>query len=275
MIQLISPAKINLFLQVLRRGHDGYHELASLFQAIDLCDTMTIAQATQDKLQCDHPELPTDRTNLIWKAIDIFRQKTGLSTAVDIQLSKKIPMEAGLGGGSSNAATALWGINALLDYPVSTIELQSWAGEIGSDVAFFFSSGTAYCTGRGEKVRSLPPLSAQKIWVVKPQGGLSTPLVYKKLDAANLPSRDPLKPLAAFLAGSSKGSFFNDLEAPAFALMPSLLDLRNSLKAQGFEEVLLSGSGTAFFCLGNAIPAVEAVTAMPAHYLNRSLASWY
>lgn len=156
MLTLNSPAKINLFLRILNRRRDGYHNLASLFQTVDLLDQIHLSLDERDSLSCSDPTLPVDHTNLVTKAVELFRAKTGMAFNVRAHIDKKIPAQAGLGGGSSNAATTLWGLNTLLKNPATPQQLQVWSAEIGSDVPFFFSLGTAYCTGRGEQVFNQP-----------------------------------------------------------------------------------------------------------------------
>jgi 4-diphosphocytidyl-2-C-methyl-D-erythritol kinase len=273
MIKLASPAKVNLFLRVLRRRSDGYHELASLFQTIDLCDQLQMSLSDRDELHCNEPKIPTDRSNLVWKAVDLYRQKTGRQFTLKIILDKQIPSEAGLGGGSSNAATALWGVNRLLGNPVSSTLLFQWAAEVGSDVSFFLSSGTAYCTGRGEVVRDLPPLKEQAVWIFKPAKGLSTPAVYNQLRIDSLPKRDPEACLSAFFDGNP--SYFNDLEEPAFALLPELSQLKSELLSLGFKHSFLTGSGTAFVCIGEPKKSLPGIFQKQANFINRSLEKWY
>lgn len=268
-----SPAKINLFLRILRRRPDGYHELASLFQAISLFDTLDFALAEHDNLTCSDRTLPTDSSNLVLKATNLFRRKTGLKFGLRVHLDKKIPHQAGLGGGSGNAATTLWALNQLHNRPATSEALLEWAGEIGSDVAFFLSSGTAYCTGRGEIVKSLPPLQAQSLWIVKPPQGTSTPAVYGKLNASQLPQRDPEQALNQFLAGSP--CYFNDLEDVALAVTPELAVLKHNLISQGYPDVMLSGSGSSFFCAGKKHPDVPGCQIYSAEFANRSIDGWY
>lgn len=267
MLSLHSPAKLNLFLRILRKRADGFHELASLFQAISLCDTLEFTLAREDRLTCTDPTLPTDASNLVNRAIGLFRRKSGLAVCLAVHLHKHIPMEAGLGGGSSNAATTLWACNELTGRRFAASDLMSWGAEIGSDVAFFLSEGTAYCTGRGESIRpEAPRVLSQPLWVVKPQDGLSTKLVYGALDPSILQPRNP----------DEDQSYYNDLEGPAFALMPSLAKLRDSLLQQRFAPVLMSGSGTSFFCVGEPRPIVEPGTRVyQASFLNRSGDRWY
>jgi 4-diphosphocytidyl-2-C-methyl-D-erythritol kinase len=275
MLRLFSPAKINLFLRIVSKRSDGYHNLSSLFQTISLGDTLTIELNERDELTCTDPTLPTDSSNLILKATELFRQKTGLKQGFKIHLIKRIPTQAGLGGGSSNAATTLWACDQLADTHLSLNTLKQWGSEIGSDVPFFFSQGTAYCSGRGEIIHHLPALSPRSLWIIKPQGGLSTPEVYRRLNFGQPVSEKVVqRDLNAFLSGSAP--YFNDLEKPAFEIKPELYQLKNSLLKRGFETVLMSGSGSAFFCIGHGeIPKDSELTLFPAYYVNRSLFQWY
>lgn len=244
MLKLNSPAKINLFLRVVGKRSDGFHELSSLFQAIDLMDVLTFEKSHEDRLTCTDPTLPTNQNNLVLKALNLFRQKTGIHFYPNIHLDKRIPAEAGLGGGSSNAATTLWACNQLTGQNVPLETLQAWSAEIGSDIPFFFSCGTAHCTGRGEIVKNLNPLPSPKIHIVKPEGGLSTPAVYGKVNLNSYKDFD----VQDFISG--KIHPFNDLEQPAFEIRPELKNLKLKLQAGGFDTVLMSGSGSSFFCLG-------------------------
>ncbi len=246
-----SPAKINLFFRVLKKRDDGYHEIASLYQAIGLGDTLTIELHHRDELSCTDPLLATDERNLVLKAVHLFRKKTGLAITVKIDLHKQIPIEAGLGGGSSNAATTLWALNLLAGSPVSFQDLALWSCELGSDSAFFFSKGTAFCTGRGEVFSSLENFSiptSQKLWIAKPSYGLPTPSVYQACDLSLITPRDPQEALSRLAKGEAY--YFNDLENPAFTLIPQLAILKKNLLELGFSSVTMTGSGTAFFCFG-------------------------
>lgn len=268
-----SPAKINLFLRILGKRPDGYHELASLFQAISLFDEISITQSTQDHLSCSLSHLAMDERNLVCKALRLFREQTGLNTPVNIHLNKNIPMEAGLGGGSSNAATTLWALNELFGKPASLQQLKQWGGMLGSDVAFFLSEGTAYCTGRGEILQELPPLKDQTLWLVKPPEGLSTPAVYGQFKASETEPREPLVALDLWKNGC--GECFNDLERPAFKLMPALETLKEQMQQVG-NPVMLSGSGTSLFCLGECpSSSFEGCQVYSAQFTNRQPGVWY
>jgi len=241
-LSLPSPAKVNVFFNVLRKREDGFHEISSLYQAIDLQDTLRLSVSEKDSFFCSDPSLPVNETNLVTKALALFRKKTGSTTCFSIFLEKRIPICAGLGGGSSNAATALWAFAALTEMNVSRETFMSWGAELGSDVPFFFSSGSALASGRGEMLEDVSPLISAPFWVVKPGEGLSTPAVYA----------------AHRCTQGKKTGLYNDLEEAAFFLSPSLEVLKKSLLEFGFDTVVLSGSGTAFFCLpSNTFPSFE------------------
>jgi 4-diphosphocytidyl-2-C-methyl-D-erythritol kinase len=261
-LELFSPAKLNLFFRVHSKRADGYHEISSLYQAIDLGDTLQLRLSDQDRLSCNDPQIPTDWTNLVWKALHVFRKETGKMDKVQIHLEKRIPIQAGLGGGSSNAATLLWGINQLLGEVVSEETLSHFAASFSSDAPFFFSQGSAYCRGRGEILEPVAPLPRHTLWLAKPQEGLSTPLVYQQCQSHQFPPRNPIETLA---------------EISAFTLLPSLLTLKKNLQALGFSSVTMTGSGTAFFCTGTPLerPHLEGVQFSPIRYLYRSTKDWY
>ncbi len=269
-LSFLSPAKINVFFRVLHRRKDGFHEISSLYQAINLFDTLRISLSSKDEFTCSEPSLFLDHTNLVNKALALFRKKTGSSLCFSIHLDKKIPMQAGLGGGSSNAATALWAFAKLTGLSISQDVLFSWGAELGSDVPFFFSSGTARASGRGEVLVDANPCIVSPFWIVKPKGGLSTAAVYQNCKPSSEKHREG-------------EVLYNDLEEAAFSLDPSLQNLKKALLSFGFDTVLLCGSGTAFFCLESkmqcqlpefqeAFPELQIFSVKP---LQRKHLSWY
>ena len=277
MLTLFSPAKLNLFFRVLRKREDGYHEIASLYQAIDLGDTLTFALNDHDLLTCTDPALSCGNDNLVNKAIALFRKKTGLSDFhVRCHLEKNIPIQTGVGGGSSNAATTLYACNELAGRPVTLRELAQWAGEIGSDISFFFSSGSAYCTGRGEifEEAGYTPLFPQPCFLARPAFGLSTPAVYKACQISELPARDPKEVLTAFLRGQPV--WFNDLEPAACRVSPEFQNTINQLRSSGFSDAVLTGSGSGVFCFGRKEPPnLGDVRFYPIRSIARSPHAWY
>lgn len=263
-ISLFSPAKINLFLHILGKRPDGYHELHSLFQTVTLGDTLTFSAANRDQLTCTDPEIPTDSSNLVSKAISLFRQKTGVQSYYNVHIEKKIPSQAGLGGGSSNAATTLWALNQMSGCLASISELQEWSAAIGSDIPFFFSQGTAECFGRGEIVKNVPKTNFKdSFWIIKPSINLSTKEVYKRY--------------SPHLIVKLKPGQGNDLEASAFELAPELSQLKTVLIECGFDKVLMTGSGSALFCIGKEckMPQIPNVEQFCVQFLNRSQFAWY
>ncbi len=273
-LTLFSPAKLNLFFRVLYKREDGFHEIASLYQAISLGDTLTVSLAEEDRLTCNHSHIPCDNSNLISKALEAYRRETGYQFNVHVHLEKKVPMQAGLGGGSSNAATAMWAFNALSPQPVPEELLCQWAGSFSSDAPFFFSRGTAYCRGRGERIENVGRMPDTRLWVAKPQEGLSTPLVYLYCRPTEFLQRDPAQYVVELIEG--KPHYFNDLELSAFSLMPGLASLKEKLVELGFTHVTMTGSGTAFFCLGPCLaPQILGIDFYPVSFVSRSNGNWY
>jgi len=292
-LTLFSPSKVNLFLRILGRREDGFHDLASLFQAIGLGDIISISLGPargNDWLTSDSSRVPTNRHNLILKAVDVFKKKTGIKQAVRAHLRKRVPVEAGLGGGSANAATTLWALNELFKTGLSDAELAELGAEFGSDISFFLSKGTTYCTGRGEILQSVPPLPNTRVHIFKPAQGLSTRVIFQSMDLNALSDKDPAILLDRFLSGSqTSADYVNDLETPSFKALPILSDLKTRLESE-FPVVLMSGSGTSFYCLnpiGNESPLsreqaerllkgfTQPVTCFTTTFVNRTEGSWY
>ena len=289
-LELFSPAKINLFLRVVRRREDGYHDLASLFHVIDLGDDMYFSLlppgSANDRLECDVADVPTDASNLVIKALELFRRKTGASEHFDVQLLKKVPHGAGMGGGSGNAATTLWAANELTGRPATTRQLLEWSGEIGSDISVFFSSGAAYCTGRGEIVEDVePPLPlTTPLLLVKPPVGLSTPEIFKALDLDSRSTVDPRDLLRRLHAeGATQELVVNDLEAPAFSRLPQLAALKERLQAEDrYTSVFMTGSGSTLVAVGSDYrpewlkePQYQDLFVTSARLITRSIDKWY
>lgn len=269
-LSLFSPAKVNVFFQVRYKREDGFHEINSLYQAVSLFDTLNVRISTSDVFTCSDPLLPIDDTNLVLKALRLFRKKTGNNSCFSIHLDKKIPIQAGLGGGSSNAATALYAFARLTNVFLDQAIGSEWGAEIGSDVPFFFSSGAALASGRGEILKDADPYLMQPFWIIKPKQGLSTARVY-----ANCKPIQRKKDFTKRL--------YNDLESAAFSLDPSLQELKNQLLKLGFNSVVMTGSGTAFFCvegekkhteeeIQKKITNIQAFLVKP---LQRKQESWY
>jgi 4-diphosphocytidyl-2-C-methyl-D-erythritol kinase len=248
-----APAKVNLFLEVRARRADGYHEIASLMMAVSLYDTLEFKEeASADiKLRCHHPTLSTGPDNLVSRAAALLRQRTGCSRGAYIRLWKRIPLAAGLAGGSSDAAAALAGLNRLWCLGLTTAELADLGAELGSDVAFFFATPAAWCTGRGEQVMPWPlgrPLDLVLVW---PPVGLATADVYRGVTVPDQPlDGEAIRRAAAAGDVEELGRrLHNRLQPVAERLCPAVAALMGRLQGQEAVGRLMSGSGTCCFAL--------------------------
>ncbi|KAF8026394.1 hypothetical protein BT93_F3010 [Corymbia citriodora subsp. variegata] len=291
-LTLFSPCKVNVFLRITKKREDGYHDLASLFHVISLGDIIKFSLSpsqTKDRLSTNVSGVPLDDRNLIIKALNLYRKKTGSNKFFWVHLDKKVPTGAGLGGGSSNAATALWAANQFNNCIATEKELQEWSGEIGSDIPFFFSHGAAYCTGRGEVVQDIPPPISLEIpmVLVKPPQACSTAEVYKRLQLNKTSNADPLALLEKLSKdGISQDVCINDLEAPAFEVLPSLKRLKQRIMAAGrgqYDAVFMSGSGSTIVGVGSPDPPLfvyneeeyKDVFLSEANFITRESNQWY
>jgi len=268
-----SPAKLNLFLAVTGRRADGFHDLVSVVAPLKWGDTLTAELAEEFSVTSNDPAVPTDSSNLVLKAANVFRRITGYSHGVKFTLEKRIPMGAGLGGGSSNAATALRALNQLAGNPLSLEQLGALAAEVGSDCPLFLNERPMIMRGRGELVQGLPVkaanrISGRKVLVFKPGFGISTPWAYRQLvDKAPTSYVSPLEAenrLATWLESESPADslLFNSMEAPAFAKYPALPVLLERLRREFGLAVGMSGSGSACFALLEDNSPVEPVTTL-------------
>ncbi|EEF39137.1 4-diphosphocytidyl-2-C-methyl-D-erythritol kinase, chloroplastic [Ricinus communis] len=291
-LTLFSPCKINVFLRITDKREDGYHDLASLFHVISLGDTIKFSLSpskSTDRLSTNVAGVPLDERNLIIKALNLYRKKTGTDNFFWIHLDKKVPTGAGLGGGSSNAATALWAANQFSGGLATEKDLLEWSSEIGSDISFFFSRGAAYCTGRGEIVQDIPspvPLDIPMV-LIKPQEACPTGEVYKRFRLDQTSQVDPLTLLDKISkSGISQDVCINDLEPPAFEVLPSLKRLKQRIVAASrgqYNAVFMSGSGSTIVGIGSPDPPqfiyddddYKDVFVSEANFLTREANEWY
>ena len=255
-----SPCKVNLLLNILGKRADGFHELETVIQPVRLFDLLHFERGSNGvRLTCNDPALPAGSTNLVHRAMTAFLQATGIRDGVGIRLEKNIPLAAGLGGGSGNAANALLGLNELFGRPLSLNRLKEIAASLGSDVPFFLQEKPALATGRGEQITPLVPFpSLRGIWVllIYPGFGISTAWAYQRLakyaEAMNgRPGR--AQKLISLLQTddleTAAKEFFNSLEAPVLAKYPLLAMFQEFLRANGAAVALMSGSGSTTFAL--------------------------
>lgn len=265
-----SPCKVNLLLNILGKRPDGFHELETVMQPINLCDELTFDRAGAGiSLSCSDPRLPADSTNLVYRAAAKFLERAGIADGVKIHLEKKVPMAAGLGGGSGNAATTLLALNELFGGPLSAESLHELAASLGSDIPFFLQFNPALATGRGEKVESLEPfeaLSGRAFLLVQPGFGIATAWAYKELarfpEALNGRAGRAQELIAAFRAGDLRKAarhLYNSLEAPAFNKYPWLAVLQDFFRDNGAIGALMSGSGSTSFAITSDVCAAQEI----------------
>lgn len=256
-------AKINLWLEVLRKREDGYHELSSLMAPVGIYDHLELAlrSASGIELACDHPGLPTDERNLAWRAAELFLKESGERAGATIRLQKNIPVGAGMGGGSSDAAGVLLGLNGLLPGRISSDRLEKMALALGADVPFFLHGAPALATGIGERLQPIPGLPSYPLVLIKPVFSVSTAWAYKSLKLTRGESRIRLR---AFLASPWRldAVMENDLETVTLQEYPVLSQLKEWLLKAGALGALMSGSGpTVFGVFGEAAEAERCAVA--------------
>jgi 4-diphosphocytidyl-2-C-methyl-D-erythritol kinase len=255
-----SPCKVNLLLNILGKRPDGFHELETLMHPVPLFDHLTLRRSnTGIHLTCSHPSLPTDSSNLVYRAATRFLEAAKIQDGLSIHLEKSIPLAAGLGGGSGNAATTLTGLNELFDMPLTSLELQNIAASLGSDVPFFLQDKPALATGRGEKIQPLeffPALSGAAFLLLHPGFGIATAWAYQHLarfpSALNGQPGRGTKLLSRLQQTDLKfagAEFYNSLEAPALEKYPLLALFQDFLRSNGAAATLMSGSGSTTFAV--------------------------
>jgi len=260
-----SFAKVNLFLEVLNKRKDNFHNIDSLFERISLSDKIVLKNRQDNliKISCSDPRVPLDETNLCFKAAKLLQDKFKIRKGLDIKIIKRIPVGAGLGGGSSNAASVLLALNKLWRLKLSKAKLAKLAAKIGSDVVFFvYDTAFARVRGRGEKIYVLNELNKVRLWhiLVVPKIHVSTPLIYKKWDDFGCNKRQVagltkpisnVKILTSVLHKkdniSKPGFLFNSLEQVTLKLYPEVIHIKETLAGLGLKSALMSGSGPAVF----------------------------
>ncbi len=259
-LRALCPAKVNLGLHVAGLRPDGYHEIVTVFQAIDLCDVLEGASAGSLTLEVADPLVPRDESNLVVRAARLLQSQVAGARVrgARLRLNKTIPVASGLGGGSSDAAGALMLLNELWALDLDSAALTRLAAELGSDVPFFLYGGTALGTGRGVTIQPLLPIAERAVLLGCPPFGLSTAEVYRALRELRAPLTadrgDVTVPrlFVKFAEGNDFALATNDLEAVVFGMRGELRTFRDALSRSGAEVALVSGSGSTVFGLFRA-----------------------
>jgi 4-diphosphocytidyl-2-C-methyl-D-erythritol kinase len=265
-IRVASPAKINLHLEILGRRADGYHDLETVMVRVSLIDTLSF-QVQDSELRVetictdsrDAAFVRDEKTNLVYRALDSLRQSAGLQAGMSVRLVKRIPVQAGLGGASSNAATALRMANQLWALNWSTERLNEIAITLGSDISYFLYRGTAICRGRGEQVEPVSSAYGWPVIIVMPTAGFSTGSVFGRVQPASVPTS--ARELVASLSGADAGGLepllFNRFRDAVLTLSPEQSLVEQALKSVGAMAPQVTGSGSAWFGLFPRIHAAQ------------------
>jgi len=255
-ISLKAPAKVNLFLEILGKRDDGFHEIETIMQEIDLADSLQFEETQEGvTLECNDKNIPANQDNLVCKAANLILEECGIKKGVLINLEKNIPVGAGLGGGSSDAATTLKALNSLWKVGLNNEELMEFAAKLGSDIPFFINGKTALCRGRGELITPVEVRNRMDYIILFPRVHISTETIYKNLKIDLTKKRKDVSFFLDALKYSEVASIskllFNRLEEIIFATYPDLLQVKSTLESFDFCGLSISGSGSAFFGLCN------------------------
>lgn len=278
MTTLFEPAyaKLNLTLDVLGKREDGYHDLQSVMQTVSLQDDIEIDVGTGKPwvLKCEKEGVPCDQRNLAWKAAKVYLDATGKDPdGLEIRLTKRIPSEAGMGGGSSDAAAVMRALNKFYGNPLSLTELADLSAQVGSDVPFCVVGGTVMCEGRGELLRKLPDMPDCFFVVVKPDFPVSTPALYRKLDEVAIavhPDNGAME--QALNAGNLEQVstlIYNVFDPVVTADHPELDHIKSIFRENGAIGCQMTGSGSATFAVVKDAETAEVMSSkLKAHYKN-------
>ena len=248
MITKAAPAKINLYLRVLRKREDGYHDILSLMQRISLCDEMTFTPGpNRIVIHCPDSPLPEDESNIVYRAAAAFYSRIATQPDIEITIRKRIPIAAGLGGGSSNAATTLMTLNEISGCPLTRKELLGIGAKLGADVPFFIFGNTAWASGIGDCLIEAAPLPPLWFVLINPGFAVSTKFVYQGLNLGLTNERINYSIPRFYTGGDVIRSLTNDLEKVTLKLHPVLGQIKSLLLASGAGGALMSGSGPTVF----------------------------
>lgn len=252
-VVLKSYGKINLGLDVVKRRPDGYHEVRMIMQTVGLCDTLTMKKQKKDEItmRCDLSFLPTDQKNLVYQAAALMKEKYGISTGVEIDLRKRIPVAAGMAGGSSNCAAAIKGMSQMFDLKLSKEEMCEIGVSLGADVPYCIWGGTALAEGIGEKLTKMPPMPDCWILIAKPGISVSTAFAYKNLQLDQLHHHPDIDGMIRDLKEKDLDGICskleNVLETVTIPKYPIIRQIKEHLLTMGAEGSLMSGSGPTVF----------------------------
>lgn len=268
-----APAKINLSLDVVRRKEDGYHELSMIMQQVALKDIVTITssdiegadkdydQSLDIEITCDHSKVPLNENNIVWKAVKLMSEEYDVVKKVKIHIEKHIPVSGGMGGGSTDAAAVLKGLNELWALNLTDDRLRELGLKLGADVPFFIQGGTAHAEGIGEELTPLPSFKGRLILIANPGFDVSTKNVYEKLDLYGLKDRPDINSIIQYIEkGDTKRLAYNMrniLESVTIAMHIEIAQIKKKMIDCGALGSLMSGSGPTVFGIFEDIEEME------------------
>lgn len=263
-VKLLSRAKVNFTLDVSRLRPDGYHNIDSIAQVIDISDEIEVSKADAGIIEVlvEGGDAPSGKENLVYRACEVFLSETGTRGGARFLLRKRIPMQAGLGGGSGNAAAAIAGLNRLYECGLASDEMAALASKVGSDAALFIYGGTVRMSGRGEELKLLPDAPKMYLVVVKPGVGVSTAWAYSELDKHKRVQGNSSALVEVAIRSGDRaalvGGLANDFDSVVAGLLPEIREAKRRLAEVGAETVLLAGSGSALFGVFGSMQAAQA-----------------
>ncbi|HAE61047.1 MAG TPA: 4-(cytidine 5'-diphospho)-2-C-methyl-D-erythritol kinase [Eubacteriaceae bacterium] len=251
---VMTPAKINLTLDIIKKREDGYHEISMVMQTVDLCDELEFEEReSQIEIECTNDKIPCDRGNLVYKAAKALKEEFDIKKGVYIKINKRIPLEAGLAGGSSNAAGTLIALKKLWDIRISEERLNEIAKSIGADVPYCTQGGTMLAEGIGEKLTRLKNLPDYQVVLVKPNFTISTAWAYNNVDIKNIKKHPDNEAVSRAIEYGDRAEIEKNLgnvfEQAAFKKYPELAGIKKALTELGAKGSLMSGSGPTVYGL--------------------------
>jgi 4-diphosphocytidyl-2-C-methyl-D-erythritol kinase len=253
MINILAPAKINLALDVLYRRPDGYHEVDMVMQSLTLADEICLEPGEDIELYCNHGAVPLDSRNLAWRAVRLIQEELALSKGIKITIHKKIPVAAGLAGGSTDAAAVLLGLDQLWKLNLPQSQLRELGVKLGADVPFCIMRQSARAQGIGEKLTPINSALQCRVLLITPNIGVSTPFVYNQLRTDRIGKHPRVaEVIAALQTGDPERlarEWGNVLEEVVMRHFPEVAFIKNLIKSEGIGPCLMSGSGPTVFAL--------------------------
>jgi 4-diphosphocytidyl-2-C-methyl-D-erythritol kinase len=267
-LKLISYAKVNLRLDILDRRADGYHEIRTVFQKINLADELSIAIAKSGiEITCDNPQVPLDDTNLAYRAAYILLKNHKIRDGISISIKKRIPIAAGLGGGSSNAASTLMGLNQLFELGINPQELMRTGKDIGADVPFFIFGKSALATGIGDKLEPLEVMPPLWFLLITPDFPISTAWAYRNARRGLTNTNNNITiPKCINHLQDVITLLSNDLEHVVIPRYPLIQEIKDALVAEGAKGSLMSGSGSTVFGIFESEAGAQAAYSQLMHH---------